>query len=101
MSLIKQISKIFSFSKGSDDRAYWIVAKCNRCGEVIKARIDLSNDLSIDYDNSAKGTNYFCRKTLIGAGHCFQRVEVELSFDSNRKVIDRKISGGKFLEEEK
>jgi hypothetical protein len=37
---------------------------------------------------------------LIGEGHCFQRVEVELTFDGTRRLIHREISGGQFVNEE-
>jgi hypothetical protein len=30
---------------------------------------------------------------------CFQKIEVELTFDQNRNVIDRQIKGGKFVEQ--
>jgi hypothetical protein len=36
----------------------------------------------------------------MGKGHCFQRIEVKLTFDSNKKVINREISGGKFIDEQ-
>jgi hypothetical protein len=36
----------------------------------------------------------------MGEGLCFQRVEVNLTFDVNRKLINREISGGKFVDEE-
>ena len=34
----------------------------------------------------------------MGEGHCFQRIEIELIFDQNRKLLDRKASGGEFVE---
>jgi hypothetical protein len=100
MNLLEKISRIFSSQKDIDNRAYWVITKCNRCGEIIKSRIDLYNDLSIDYDDPGKSPVYFCRKTLMGKGHCFQRIEVKLTFDSNKKVINREISGGKFIDEQ-
>jgi hypothetical protein len=30
---------------------------------------------------------------------CFQRIEVELTFDENRKLVDRQIQGGVFVDE--
>jgi len=100
MNLLKNISRFFSSQKDIDKNAYWVITKCNRCGEIIKSRIDLYNDLSIDYDDPGKNPVYFCRKTLMGKGHCFQRIEVKLIFDSSRKLIDREITGGKFIDEE-
>ena len=101
MGFWKKITGLFSSPVGgSSDYAYWVAVKCNRCGEVIRARVDLRNDLSIDYGEEDNQTTYFCRKTLMGEQHCFQKVEVELRFDQARKLIDRQISGGQFVEEE-
>lgn len=58
---------------------------------------NLSNDLSINYGDG-KTTSY-CRKALTGEQRCFQSVEVE-PIDENRQLIDRQISGGKFIRKE-
>jgi hypothetical protein len=36
---------------------------------------------------------------LIGQQHCYQQIEVTLTFDAKRNLIDQKIQGGKFVEE--
>ncbi len=77
---------------------YWMTVKCNRCGEVIRSRVNLRNDLSIEYGEGNGDTTYFARKTIIGAERCYQPIQVELTFDRNHKLIDRKISGGEFIE---
>ena len=75
-----------------------IRVRCQRCGEVIAAPIDLRNDLSADYDEATGVTRYICRKVLLGKQRCFQPVEVTLTFDVNRKLLEREISGGSFVE---
>jgi hypothetical protein len=100
MSLFKKISGMFSSSSSAgDDHTLCVKVKCSRCGEIIQARIDLHNDLSIDYDDAGGESNYICRKTLIGEERCFQRVEVTLKFDKNRQLIDQDITGGVFMKE--
>jgi hypothetical protein len=103
MGFFKKLGKMFSGSGSTGRDAIWIVVQCNRCGEVIRTRINLFNDLSIDYGEDGVAT-YYCRKELIGEGTaerpCFQRVAVELTFDANRKLIGKEISGGKFVEGE-
>jgi hypothetical protein len=100
MSILKKISGMFtSSSSAGDDPALWVTVKCSRCGENIQARIDLRNDLSVDYGDDGSDTGYICRKTLIGEQRCFQRIEVKLSFDKNRQLIDRDITGGDFVNE--
>ena len=98
MSFLKKLTKMFTASP-ADASAYWVVVKCNRCGETIRARINLNNDLSIDYEGGRKPT-YVCRKTLMGEGRCFQRVEVELTFDDKKRVIAREITGGQFADKD-
>ena len=75
-----------------------ITVRCQRCGEIITAPLDLRNDLSVEYDESTGATTYLCRKGLMGKQRCFQTIEVTLTFDENRKLIDRQIQGGTFVE---
>lgn len=78
------------------DNAYWVYVRCRRCGEVIKTRINLSNDLSLNDEGG-----FVVNKTLIGGSQlCFERVEVSFTFDSNRQLIDREISRGDFISAE-
>ncbi len=99
MGIIKKLSGLFSAAGKADEDALWIAVKCNRCGEVTRARVDLRNDLSIEYDETGGSPTYFCRKMLMSeGGRCFQRMEVELTFDANRELINREVSGGQFVE---
>ena len=96
MSLWKKITSILSSPPSqSDVIAFWVTVRCNRCGEIIRSRVNLSNDLSAEYDGSR--TSYVCRKVLLGESRCFQQIEVVLKFDENRKLFDRTVSGGEFV----
>lgn len=68
--------------------------KCNRCGKIIEGRINLSNDLSVDYEDGRDV--YFVRKMVMGSGRCFQQVEIELKFDPSKK--EKQANGGTFVE---
>jgi len=86
----------FLDSLKSEDNPYWVYVRCRRCGEVIKTRIDLSNDLSLKEEGG-----FIVNKTLIGGSQlCFERIEVSLTFDSNRQLIERDIRGGDFISAE-
>ena len=98
MSFLKKISGLFSSPARSDERAYWIYARCKRCKEVVRGRVDLYNDLSIDYD--AAQMSYYCRKVLMGTSRCFQQIEVSLKFDQNRKLTDSQVTGGQLVSRE-
>jgi hypothetical protein len=75
----------------------WLEVRCNRCGETIRARVDLRNDLSLLDEGEYEKAAYFCRKILIGAQRCYQPVEVELYFDMQRGLVEHRVSGGEFI----
>ncbi len=82
-------------SFGGDQWAYWVHAQCRRCGEPLRARIDLRNDPSLEDDGT-----WVVRKGLTGGGkyYCFQTVEVTLHFDQAKKaVLDSDAVGGKII----
>ena len=84
---------------GGDVSSYWIAVQCDRCGEVIRARVNLANDLSAEYDENGNKTGYICRKVLLGKQHCFQQIEVTLRFDAKRKLVDCEVTDGKLVSE--
>ena len=45
----------------------------------------------------ADSGGYVVHKTLIGNQLCFERIEVTLTFDEHRRLIDRQISRGEFI----
>ena len=93
------LKKLFSGEATRPQKQYYTFkVKCNRCSEVIEGRVDLANDLSIEYEEDREV--YISRKGLIGNGenHCFQQIEVTLKFSSTKAVIEEKIQGGTFVE---
>ncbi len=100
MNLLKKLASLFTPEGRRDTYAYWLYVQCDRCGEKIRTRVDLRNDLSIHYGETDRDTTYYCRKTIIGSGCCFQQIEAELTFDTRRQLIDQQIRGGKFIGEE-
>jgi hypothetical protein len=98
MGLLDKLKQLFT--PRSDAALLEVVVRCNRCQEIIKGQVHLANDLSIQYDGD--DTYYYCRKGLVGSGEnrCFQEVIVEYTFDANRNVIERRIEGGQFVDQE-
>jgi hypothetical protein len=80
-----------SGESGGQD-AYWIHVRCNRCGELIRTRVDLRHDL-----NPRDEGGFMTRKVLIGSQRCFEKIEVVLHFDQAYKVSERQIDGGEFV----
>lgn len=98
MDILKSIANFFTPQPRSTGSTAWVSVQCPRCGEIIRCRINLYNDLSIQYGADEKDITYFCRKIVVGEQQCFQKIELELTFDKNRKLSEQKVMGGKFVE---
>ena len=92
MGFMDVFKSMFDQRGAPDKYGYLIYVQCNRCGEAIKARIDMRNDLSALDDGG-----FVVHKTLVGKGLCFQRVEANLTFGERRNVVSQEISGGNFI----
>jgi hypothetical protein len=51
----------------------------------------------VEYEEG--GDVFYARKVLMGENKCFQRVEVNFKFNSERQVIEKDIIGGEFVEQ--
>lgn len=95
MGISSFFSKRFRGTARPPARGGWLRVRCGRCGEEIRARIDLANELSAEYEGEVNG--YVCRKVMMGEGRCFQQVEALLRFDQERRLVDHQVKGGDFL----
>lgn len=95
MGFFKKLLSIFQSPGLPPDYAHYFTVICNKCGEEIQGRVNLANDLTIEYGEGNKIT-YHSRKVLMGEGLCFQQIEVNLQFDAKKNVLNREISGGRF-----
>ena len=100
MNLLGKLINRIRAAGENDSSVYWLYVKCDRCGEKLRSRVNLHNDLSIHYSETEGNNIYFCRKAIIGSERCFFPIEIELTFDHQRNLVDRKIHGGQFISEE-
>jgi hypothetical protein len=96
MGFLDEFLKSFA---GDTPKVHTVSVKCNRCGEILTARINMANDLSVEFGPTGSSKSYSCRKVVQGSGRCFQSIEVLLKFDSRRTLLEKEIHGGKFVEE--
>jgi hypothetical protein len=90
------LKNLFKGAGAKPDKRYYIFnVKCNRCGEIIEGRIDLDNDLSLEYEDDRPV--YFVRKGIIGNNRCFQQIEVEMKFNQSRRLLEQNVTGGQFV----
>jgi hypothetical protein len=101
MNILKQLNKLlFSLQAPRTDRAIYLYVRCNKCGEKLRARVDVWNELTPEYDSkSDDAASYFCRKVLVGEKLCYQSIELRLKFDKNHKLVEKTILGGKYIGE--
>jgi hypothetical protein len=94
MGFFSQLKKMFSPTPLSPEAdAIYIFARCDKCKQIIRGRIDTRNELG------RSDGGFIWRKELMGSGknRCFNRIEVILEFDDQRKITEQRIYGGKFV----
>jgi hypothetical protein len=77
---------------GGDTHALLYYVKGHKCGVITRVRIDKRNDLSLDDEGRR-----FVRKVVVDSV-CYGQVEVELAFDAQYREVERRISGGVFVD---
>lgn len=102
MSFLKKIASFLQggAETGEERDVHWEYVRCSRCGEKIPVRVNLRNELTAQYEGGEGA--YYARKGVVGTGktRCFQMIEVDLYFDSQRRPLSRYITGGEFLTKE-
>jgi pyruvate-formate lyase-activating enzyme len=95
MGWLDLIKGLFDPIGGKD--AEFVYVQCDRCAEPLKARIDLTHELSADFTSKGSLKGYFTHKTLMGEGPCFQQIDVEVRYDQRRRRQGITVSGGESL----
>ena len=98
MSFFRQIGKFLSGGPAPTISFYPVTVRCNKCKEILETRVNLANDLSVEYDDKGEISGFVCRKLLQGSGMCFQAIEVNMRFNPNRIISDCQVVGGTLVE---
>jgi hypothetical protein len=98
MSFLKKLSRLLT--GGGERNVHREYVRCSRCGEKIAVRVNLSGELTPQY-GEGEGA-YHVRKGVMGSGEnrCFQKIEVDLYFDQEKRLLSRYITGGEFITRE-
>lgn len=83
------------FGGGPKDSGMYFYVRSRRSGEVVQIRLDL-NSLSPEYENE-RVSGYFSHKTVVGQ-RSFERMEADFRFDSNKRLQEKTVSGGEFVD---
>jgi hypothetical protein len=77
--------------------ALWVYVRCRRCGEAIQIRADRRYDLASEWRHPGEsGPAYTLHKDIVG-DRCFQRIRIDMGFDSRFRIVEQQIEGGEFL----
>jgi hypothetical protein len=92
MSLRDRLRRLLAPTPATDVQGFRLEVRCQVCGEIIPVRIDLANDLSLDYETG----HWRVHKVVVGSGRtrCFRRIELDLVFDARRQLLDSHVVGG-------
>ena len=84
-------------------RAFPIVVRCDRCGEIIRLRIDRDHELQSVYAPDAEEGDdpieYVLRKEIVG-DNCQNLIRFTIRFDCDHGLISSEIEGGQFVDEQ-
>jgi len=89
--------KLFGLGQTNNARIIHIYARCKRCQSPVHVRLDVFNDLAVEYNQRGDVSGYVVRKTLMDA-KCFRVMPVEIWFDARRNETQRTIEGGEFID---
>jgi hypothetical protein len=99
-NLLEELIQKFFPKVAESGRFFPLAARCGHCGEIVRAQINLYNDLSLgDSGNEGSSDDYVCRKVLVGNGRCYRPLEVTLKFNAHKQLLEKTVSGGEWVEE--
>jgi len=80
----------------SDRDALYFYVRCDRCGDVVRVRVNTANELQQEFAESDGVAGYSLRKMVVDA-KCFRPIAVSMQFDGRRRELSREIEGGQFI----
>lgn len=94
MSFLKRLGSLFGGQEENAD-VIWLYVRCQRCGTVVRVRVDCRYDLNPD----ETGSGYTLVKEIMD-DRCYQLMRAEIHLDENKRIDSSEISGGTFITEE-
>jgi hypothetical protein len=79
-----------------DGNAMYFYVKLHRCEDIIRVRVDMNNELSLNDDSSG----YWARKMVSGSNYKCSHAELNVYFDVNRNLQNTEIQGGQLVKRE-
>ncbi len=103
MGFLDRLSALFSgkrdSSSDSDGRAVYFYVKCSSCGEKIRVRVDMFNDLAQEFDDNDRTSGYTLEKDVLG-NNCFRLMHLHVAFDSSKRIVEKSVTNGVLITKE-
>ncbi len=80
----------------TDGRGLYLYVRPHRCEDVVRVRIDMNNDLSLNDE----GSGYWVRKMVSSSNYKCAQVELNLHFTMNRQLNETEVQGGTIVTRE-
>lgn len=92
------LKKLFGGSSAGDrdGSGMYFYVKLLRCEDIIRVRVDMNNELSLNDD----ATGYWVRKMVSGSNYKCSHAELNVYFDMNRKLQNSEVQGGQLVKRE-
>lgn len=93
------IRRLFGSTPQADDHALHLYVRCGKCGSPLHVRIDMRNDLAVEYGDNDQPGGYHLVKEMMDS-RCFRLMRAKLTFDARKHELSRTIEGGTFISAE-
>jgi len=92
------LRRLLGGGNNNDSRILHLYVACNHCHTPVHVRVDLYNDLTLEYDDREQAVGFVLRKEIMDA-RCFRLMHAEILFDTTRRETRRTVEGGVFVDE--
>ena len=75
---------------------FFLNVRCSVCGEEFHLFTNTSTDLFQNFDAQG-GLSYSLKKEIVGV-HCRNLIQVRMEFDGAKKLLEKEIENGEFIE---
>ncbi len=82
-------------SRQPRDEGMYFYIRSRRSGEIVPVRLDM-NQLTPDYTDD-RLSGYFTHKVVVGQ-RSFERMEADFTFDANKRLTNKTVTGGEFVD---
>ncbi|MBC7237689.1 MAG: hypothetical protein H5T69_17750 [Chloroflexi bacterium] len=103
MSFLDKLRQLFggggqqpSRTTAPDTTGLWFHFRCNKCGSLVRIRVDKRNDLNREED----GPGAFLLRKDVMDDTCFQLMQAEIWLDGDYNIVASDVTGGSLISEQ-